>query len=152
VAYQSVTLPFINIKGLLDVPGDPLDHPAVRSVIDRTRMGKVAPAAPMFVYQANPDWIIPVGQVNTLVESYCKDPSASVVYTRDHFSEHLSLPVAAAPSVLLWLRDRLDGIPATPGCTINDVGSIALDQQTWPAFVATVGEVLAGLFGKPIGA
>ncbi|MFC9786879.1 lipase family protein [Rhodococcus sp. NPDC127528] len=152
VAYQAALVPFVNNKGLLDVPGDPLDEPAVRSVIDRTRMGQTVPTAPLFLYQSNPDWIIPVGQVNTLVDTYCKDPSARVTYTRDHASEHLSLGAIGAPSALLWLKDRMDGVPAEPGCSTRDVGSMALDQSTWPTFTAAVGEVLAGLFGKAIGA
>lgn len=152
VAYQAALVPFVNNKGLLDVPGDPLDEPVVRSVIDRTRMGKTVPTAPLFIYQSNPDWIVPVGQVNTLVDTYCKDPAARVQYTRDHASEHLSLGAIGAPSALLWLKDRMDGVPAQPGCQVRDAGSMALDQSTWPTFTAAVGEVLAGLFGKAIGA
>lgn len=152
VAYHAALIPFANNKELLDVPGDPLDVPVVRSVIDRTRMGTSVPTAPMFVYQSNPDWIVPVGQVNTLVDTYCQDPSARVQYTRDHFSEHLTLEVTAAPTALLWMRDRLDGVPVEPGCRTTDVGSMALDQAAWPAFTDTVGEVVAGLFGRPLGA
>ncbi|MGW6377402.1 lipase family protein [Rhodococcus sp. NPDC055112] len=152
VSYQAALVPFANNKGMLDVPGDPLDEPVVRSVIDRTRMGKSVPEAPLFIYQSNPDWIIPVGQVNALVDSYCQDPSARVQYTRDHFSEHLSLGAAGAPSALMWLRDRMNGVQAQPGCQVRDVGSMTLDQSTWPTFTAAVGEVLAGLFGKAIGA
>ncbi|AQA23612.1 putative lipase domain protein [Rhodococcus sp. MTM3W5.2] len=47
--------------------------------------------------------------------------------------EHLSLEVAAVPSVILWLRDRFAGVPAQQGCKTVDVGSIALDAKTWPA-------------------
>ncbi|MGW4479241.1 lipase family protein [Rhodococcus triatomae] len=151
VAYHAALIPFANNKGLLDVPGDPLDEPVVRSVIDRTRMGSALPAAPLFVYQSNPDWIVPVGQVNTLVDTYCQDPAARVQYTRDHFSEHLTLEVTAAPTALLWMRDRLDGVPAESGCRTTDVGSMALDRSAWPAFTDTVGEVVAGLFGAPLG-
>ncbi|MGW0040953.1 lipase family protein [Rhodococcus sp. NPDC003348] len=152
VAYHAALVPFANNKGMLDVPGDPLDEPVVRSVIDRTRMGGSVPTAPMYVYQSNPDWIVPVGQVNTLVDDYCRDPAARVQYTRDHFSEHLSLEATAAPSALLWMRDRLAGAPVEPGCRTTDVGSMALDRAAWPNFTAAVGEVVAGLFGKPVGA
>lgn len=151
LTYQALTLPFANNTGLLNVEGDVLAHPAVVSVLERTRMGRTVPTAPMFIYQANPDWLVPVGQVNTLVDDYCRDPNARVLYTRDHFSEHVSLPVVAAPAAILWMKDRLDGVAVEPGCVTRDAGSMALDQATWPAFVATVGELLAGLFGKPLG-
>ncbi len=97
------------------------------------------------------DWLVPVGPVNKLVDTYCQDPSASVVYTRDHFSEHVSMEVVALPSALLWLRDRFAGVPAQQGCSTFDAGSMALDQRTWPVWVDAVGELVAGLFGKPIG-
>ncbi|WP_433578502.1 lipase family protein [Nocardia brasiliensis] len=151
VNYQAATFPFLNIKGLIDVPGDPLQAPEAAYVLDRTRMGKVTPTMPVYLYQANMDWVAPVGPVNTLVDTYCRDPRAQITYTRDHFSEHLTLEAAAVPSVMLWLRDRFAGVPAEPGCTTNDVGSIALDQRTWPIWADIVGDTIAGVFGGPIG-
>jgi triacylglycerol lipase len=152
VAWTALIAPFLNIKGLLNTPGDPLQDPVVLDALDRTVMGKSVPDMPVYIYQSNPDYLVPVGPVNTLVETYCKDPSASVVYTRDHFSEHLSLEVVAVPSVILWLRDRFAGAPAQQGCTTNDVGSMALDAKTWSVWEQAVGEMVAGLAGKPIGA
>lgn len=149
--YQAASFPFANLKAMIRVPGDPLDHPTVKSVIDRTRLGKATPKAPMYLYQSNPDWIVPVGQVTTLVDTYCEDPSARVQYTRDHFSEHLSLGFIGATSAIGWLRDRLDGKPVAPGCSTFDAGSMALDQSTWGTLGFTLGELAAGIAGKPIG-
>ena len=61
------------------------------------------------------------------------------------------MEVVALPSALLWLRDRFAGVPAQQGCSTFDAGSMALDQRTWPVWVDAVGELVAGLFGKPIG-
>ena len=149
--WTSAAVPFLNIKGFLDVPGDPVQHPTVRAALSRAAMGKSVPDVPMYIYQSNPDWLVPVGPVNKLVDTYCQDPSASVVYTRDHFSEHVSMEVVALPSALLWLRDRFAGVPAQQGCSTFDAGSMALDPRTWPVWVDAVGELVAGLFGKPIG-
>lgn len=151
VVWNSALAPFVNIKGLLE-GGDPLQDPIVKRALGRTAMGKSVPDMPIYIYQSNPDWLVPVPPVNNLVDTYCKDPSASVTYTRDHFSEHLSMELAAVPSTLLWLRDRFAGVPAQKGCTTKDVGSIALDPKTWPVWAQVVGEEVAGLFGKPIGA
>ncbi|MFC9552141.1 lipase family protein [Rhodococcus sp. NPDC056960] len=113
------------------------------------------PDVPMFMYHANPDWLVPVGPVDTLVDSlvdtYCQDPDDRVTYTRDHAREHLSLEPIAAASALMWLRDRFDGIPAGTGCTTHDVGSMALDQTTWPVWSSIVGDTLTSLLGRPIG-
>lgn len=151
VAWNSSIFPFLNLKGLFDTAGDPLLEPETQRVLAKLKMGQQVPEVPMFMFQSNPDWLVPVGPVNRLVESYCTDPDASVVYTRDHFSEHLTLDVIGLPKALLWLRDRFDGVPAQKGCSTTDVGSMALDPQTWPVWQDTVGALVAGLFGAPIG-
>ncbi|MET0195635.1 MULTISPECIES: lipase family protein [Nocardiaceae] len=151
IGWNSAIAPFVNLKGLFDTPGDPLREPVAQSALAKLQMGKSVPRFPMYMYQSNPDWLVPVGPVNTLVDTYCADPNASVTYTRDHFSEHLTLEVVAAPSALLWLRDRFAGVPAEPGCRTTDVGSMALDSRTWPVWQDVVGDLVAGLFGQPIG-
>lgn len=152
VAWNSAIAPFSNLKGLFDTAGDPLLEPEAQRVLARLRMGQTVPDVPMFMFQSNPDWLVPVGPVNRLVDTYCADPSANVEYVRDHFSEHLTLDVIGLPRALLWLRDRFAGVPPTPGCSTTDVGSMALDAETWPVWQETVGDLVAGLFGKPIGA
>lgn len=51
----------------------------------------------------------------------------------------------------MWLRDRFDGVSADAGCTTHDVGSMALDQATWPVWSSIVGDTIASLLGQPIG-
>jgi triacylglycerol lipase len=152
VGWNSAIAPFLNLKGLFDTPGDPLLEPEPQRVLDRLRMGHAVPDMPMFMFQSNPDWLVPVGPVNSLVNTYCADPTARVEYTRDHFSEHLTLDVIGLPKALLWLGDRFDGVAAAPGCAVHDVGSMALDAETWPVWQSTVGDLVGGLFGKPLGA
>ncbi|MFC9999026.1 lipase family protein [Nocardia sp. NPDC127526] len=151
VQYVSSLLPFLNLKGMLRVPGDPMRHPAVVDVIDKTRMGKAVPDMPMYIWNANPDEIIPVGQVNTLVDTYCRNPSASVQYTREHFGEHVATEISGAGPAMLWMRDRLEGVPAQQGCSITDAGWLALDPNGTALLASTFGETFASFFGKPIG-
>lgn len=152
VAWNSSIFPFLNLKGMFDTPGDPLLEPQAQRVLATLKMGQQVPDVPMFMFQSNPDWLVPVGPVDRLVERYCADPEASVVYTRDHFSEHLTLDVIGLPAALLWLKDRFAGVPAQQGCSTTDVGSMALDARTWPVWQDTVGDLVAGLFGRPLGA
>lgn len=152
VQYQSTLLPFLNLKGLLHTPGDPMADPAVRNVVDQTRMGKTTPHVPLFVWNSNPDEIIPVGQVNALVDTYCQDPDARVQYTRDHASEHVVAEISGSPQALLFLRDRLNGVPFRVGCSTFDAGSMALDPAGFQFLTSVLGETVAALFGKPIGA
>ncbi|GAA4756489.1 lipase family protein [Gordonia alkaliphila] len=151
VGHQAMTLPFLNNKGFIGWPGDPVDAPAVRKVLDDTRMGKAVPDMPMYIWNAQLDEIIPVSQVNTLVKTYCRDPKASITYTRDHLSEHLIGEVAGAPPAILWLRDRLNGTPTTPGCTVRDELTMTSDAKWWPTFTDAVGTNIASLFGAAIG-
>ncbi|WP_372466017.1 lipase family protein [Nocardia spumae] len=152
VQYVSSLLPFLNIKGMLRVPGDPMQQPAISDVLDKTRMGTSVPDMPMYIWQANPDEIVPVGQVNTLVDTYCHSPSATVQYTREHFAEHVATEISGGGPAMLWLRDRLNGVPAQPGCHTADAGWLLLDPNGFQMLASTFGETFASLFGKPIGA
>lgn len=150
LAWTAGVVPFLDNKALF-TGGDPLQNPQVRAVIAKTRMGSTTPSIPLFQYQSNPDWIAPVAPVNRLMQKYCNDPKARVTYTRDHFSEHVSMTLIATPAWMMWLGDRFAGEPAPAGCTTKDVGSMALDHSTWPVWVHTVGDLMAGAFGKPLG-
>ena len=149
--YQSMLLPFLNNKGFIDWPGDPLKAPPVARVLRETKMGSRVPDMPMYIWQSSLDEIVPVSQVDTLVRTYCKDPQASVEYTRDHLSEHLIAELSGAPLAVMWLADRLDGIPAESGCRTRDELTMATDAQWWPTFAEAVGANVAALFGQAIG-
>nr|WP_228836697.1 lipase family protein [Nocardia brasiliensis] len=152
VQYNTGLFPFANLKGMLRVPeGDPMRNPVVRDTLDKTRMGKAVPDMPMFIYQANPDELIPVGPVNTLVDTYCQSPSAQVQYVREHLGEHVTTEVSGVATALLWLRDRLDSKPAAPGCSTSDAGFMALNPEGLALLAQTFGETVASFFGKPIG-
>ncbi|MBL1079707.1 triacylglycerol lipase [Nocardia sp. 2] len=151
VQYLVNVFPFLNLKGMLRVPGDPMLRPEVRNVVEQTRMGKAVPDMPMYIWQGNPDELIPVGQVNTLVDTYCRDPKANVQYLREHFAEHVTTELSGAGPAMLWMRDRLNGIPAQSGCSTTDVGWLALDPNGLQITAATLGDTLGALFGKPLG-
>ncbi|MEV0294619.1 lipase family protein [Nocardia sp. NPDC050710] len=149
-AYQSALFPFGNNLGMLNV--DPFRDPAVIDTLAKTRMGQQVPSMPMYMFQANMDWLIPVGPVDTLVDTYCADPNARVEYIRDHLSEHLTLDPIGAPNALLWMRDRFEGVPVAAGCSTTDVGSMMLDANTWTTWGEVVGVTIAAAFQQPIGA
>lgn len=151
VQYQSATFPFLNNIGLINWPGNPLNAPPVRKVLDETRLGKSTPAMPMYIWNSALDEIVPVSQVDRLVRGYCRDPQARITYTRDHLSEHVIAEIAGAPRAFLWLKDRLDGVPAATGCTTTDELTMTVHEKWWPVFSSTVGTALSGLFGQAIG-
>ncbi|MEV6274410.1 lipase family protein [Nocardia sp. NPDC051832] len=152
VQYQSMLLPFIDLKGLLwSAAGDPMRNPAVQRVMEETRLGKTVPDMPMFIWHSRWDEILPLGSANQMVDTYCADPRANVQYTRDWASEHIVAEVSGGPAALLWLRDRLNGVPAQPGCSTTDVASMAAAPGVLPYAGSVLGETVMSLFGKPIG-
>lgn len=151
VQYQSALLPFLNLTGMIGSDGDPLDDPPVASMLADTKMGKSTPGMPLFIWHSAWDEILPLSATNELVDTYCRTPGTSLTYTRDHASEHIVAEVVGGPVALIWLRDRLNGIPADPGCTISDVDTMT----TTPGALDFLGETLAAkfatLFGTPLG-
>ncbi|APA98004.1 lipase family protein [Nocardia seriolae] len=81
----------------------------------------------------------------------CHDPGVRIHYVRDHFSEHVTLEIIGMPRVLLWMKDRFDGVPVESGCDIHDEGSMPLDPATWPVWLQGAGTLLAGILQFPIG-
>ncbi|MEU4314388.1 lipase family protein [Nocardia sp. NPDC024068] len=152
VQYQSALLPFLNLKGMMRTQGDPMRDPAVTAMLDDTRMGRSVPDMPLFVWHSAWDEILPLPATNRLVDTYCADPGASVQYTRDHASEHIAAEVTGGPAALLWLRDRLGGVPAQPGCATADVATMLATPGELPFLASVFGETVASFFGKPIGA
>ncbi|WP_040775424.1 lipase family protein, partial [Nocardia pneumoniae] len=126
VLKQAVTDPFLDIDSL--VQGGLLHTPIMRDVFARTRMGKSVPDAPVYLYHAAADWLVPIGPADDLAAAYCQDPTAQVTYIRDHLSEHLTLNTLAEHSVVAWLRDRFTRLPAGSGCTTVNIASIALGR------------------------
>ena len=151
VQYQSALLPFLNLTGMIGSDGNPLDDPPVATMLEATRMGKSTPDMPMFLWHSAWDEILPLGATDTLVDTYCRDPKASVTYTRDHASEHIVAEVVGGPAALLWLRERLDGIPATTGCTTSDAGTMAATPGALDFLGDTLAAKFAALFGTPLG-
>ncbi len=146
-----VDYPFFNLNNYLTVPLDTLlALPAVQSATAELNLGGTTPTAPLFVYHAVHDELIPIAGTDATVADYCSHGD-SVTYTRDQLSEHGILAVSGAPAALAWLTQRLDGQPAAQGCATSTVASMLLSPpglQSLPSFLASA---LLGLLDQPIG-
>ncbi|MGW0178978.1 lipase family protein [Nocardia sp. NPDC003345] len=151
VQYQSALLPFLNLKGMMRTEGDPMRDPAVAAMLDATRMGRSVPGMPMYIWHSAWDEILPLPSTDALVDTYCRAPGAQVRYTRDHASEHVIGEVVGGPAALLWMRDRLTGVPAEPGCSTVDSPTMLGTPGELPFLASVFGETVASFFGKPIG-
>ncbi|MFI6166953.1 lipase family protein [Nocardia sp. NPDC051052] len=151
VVPQFAAFPFVNIKGLFDYPGDPMRAPELQPLLRELSLGhRGTPQFPLYIYEAPLDEAMPVNAVNKLYDTYCKDPNAQVAYTRELLSEHGIDAVSGAGSALMWLNDRLNGVPAAPGCSNRDVPLQILDPGAFAAFASAIGQTLASALGMPV--
>lgn len=95
--------------------GDPLALPAVQRVVAEDRLGRRTPAAPLHVYHAALDELIPVAGVRALVAGYCA-AHVAVDYREDLLSDHVSLAATGAPEAVAYLAARFQGLPAPRTC------------------------------------
>ncbi|WP_141692295.1 lipase family protein [Nocardia brasiliensis] len=109
-------------KRYFDIPLDQvLALPPLADVINQARLGTHAPAAPLYVFQAVQDEVIPVGPTDRMVEDLCAR-GARVTYVREQLAEHLSTIFSASPAAFSWLRERVDtDTPVPAGCSTTTV-------------------------------
>ncbi len=146
---QAAAFPFVNYKGLFDYPGDPMRAPEIQPVLDELSLGKRTPRTPLYLYEASLDEIVPVNGVNRLYDQYCAN-GGQVDYTREVLAEHVSAAVSGAGSALMWLNDRLNGVPAPTGCRNRDVPLQILDPGAAKVFIDSIGGTLAAALGMPV--
>jgi pimeloyl-ACP methyl ester carboxylesterase len=111
---ESVTsFPFKHMADFTKVP-DFLAHPEVKRVIEANRLGQRVPKVPLYIYQGTIDQVMPIDDVDQLVQGYCK-AGAKVQYARS-FNDHLILPLTGFGGALDFLAERFAGKPFTKAC------------------------------------
>ncbi len=105
---------FTRIADVSIVP-DPLSLPRIKRVLAKNHLGQATPTAPLYIYHAIFDELIPIKAVDELVAKYCAE-GVSVQFVRDPASEHVSLVASGATQALLYLADRFAGNPAPTSC------------------------------------
>lgn len=97
-----------------------LYDPQVASVLDDNLMGRnknETPTAPVFLYHALQDEIIPYGNASQLVETWCAD-GASVKFTTFGNGGHLTTEIVGLPDALNFVKSAFAGTTTT-GCSQN---------------------------------
>lgn len=94
---------------------DPLAAPSVAAALRADTLGSAAPATPVYDYHADTDEIVPVGQDNTTVNSWCA-AGGTVEKVRDLLGEHVEEVAARALSVEVFLANRFANKPANSSC------------------------------------
>lgn len=94
---------------------DVLDLPEWRARLAENRLGASAPKAPLFLYHAKGDEIIPYELGRTLRREYCAR-GANILWTGLPAGSHVLGAVEGAPLAVAWLATRVAGLPAIGDC------------------------------------
>jgi hypothetical protein len=84
----------------------PWDEPVWRYVLDQERNGRIRPTAPLYLYHAPEDDVVPVAVGRALADAY-RDLGADVTWAEVAADQHLAGGAAGAPGALDWLDHRL---------------------------------------------
>ena len=143
--------PFFDVNDYLTIPLSKLLHlTAVKRAVASLNFGPSKLNAPLFVYHAINDELIPVAGPDKIVPHYCR-AGTSVTYTRDSLSEHGVLAVSGAPAALSWLHDRLTGTAKPRGCRTTTAATMALTPSAVAQEPEVVQAILSSAVGLPIG-
>ncbi|KAH8702201.1 secretory lipase-domain-containing protein [Talaromyces proteolyticus] len=105
-----------------------LQDPTIASILAENVMGVVkdeTPTAPVFVYHASQDEIIPYSNASTLVDSWCSN-GASVNFTTFASGGHITTEILGIVDVVEFVEAAFAG-KTTSGCAHNTELSSALN-------------------------
>jgi hypothetical protein len=139
---------FNNMWSYFDIRERIFDDPVVIRALNENKMGKYQPKIPLFMYHAMLDEVVPYGVTKALADKYCKMGS-DVEFVTDVLSEHAVLMITGAPSAIVWLANRFNGIPAQKGCSNRTTLTSALDTPL--DTIKFLADDLADLLGRDIG-
>lgn len=94
---------------------DPLHHPPLLARLADNRAGETAPTAPVRLYHAQFDQLIPIALARDLFADYC-ELGAAVQFQTIPAADHVGGATAGAAQTIAWLADRFAGRPAPSSC------------------------------------
>ncbi|MEW2137190.1 lipase family protein [Streptomyces sp. NPDC005409] len=113
VAIDAIAGSFKRISDL--TTRDPLAQPDWQARLNGSRLGRTAPAAPVYQYHALGDELIPYGVGSGLRSDWCAR-GANVEFDTIWVGEHVSGVITQAPAAGNWLADRFAGRPTRANC------------------------------------
>ncbi|MFD9370423.1 lipase family protein [Streptomyces sp. NPDC060020] len=113
VAIDAIAGSFKRISDL--TTRDPLAQPDWRARLDQSRLGRTAPAAPVYQYHALADELIPYGVGRRLRSDWCAR-GANVEFDTVWVGEHVSGVITHSLAAGNWLADRFAGRATHANC------------------------------------
>ncbi|WP_336082312.1 lipase family protein [Nocardia sp. SSK8] len=93
---------------------DPLRSELATDIYEITRMAGMRSATPLYIYNGEQEFWIPAAGARNLYNEQCS-LGANAMY-RSVFGEHVIGAVTGYPEAMLWLDERLQGVPARSEC------------------------------------
>lgn len=97
-----------------------LTQPTIQSILQKNIMGlnkNETPTAPVFVYHASQDEIVPYSDASTMVDSWCSN-GADVKFTTYANGGHVTTEIVALPDAVTFVENAFSGTVAK-GCSSN---------------------------------
>jgi hypothetical protein len=91
-----------------------LEDPQVKQIIAANRLGQRTPTAPMYIYEAKSDEVMPIADVDALVQNYCSK-GIKVQYAPGA-GDHITMAVTGAAKAMAYVTDRLSGATVPSNC------------------------------------
>ncbi|MFE2476546.1 lipase family protein [Streptomyces sp. NPDC059389] len=113
VAVDAIAGSFKRISDL--TTRNPLEQPDWQARLNQSRLGRTAPAAPVYQYHALGDELIPYAVGRQLRSEWCAK-GADVEWRTIWVGEHVSGVITHSPAAGNWLADRFAGRPTHPDC------------------------------------
>lgn len=125
-----------------------LYDPTAQSILKQCTMGvtkEITPTAPVFVYHASQDEIIPYADASTMVDSWC-GYGADVKFTTFAYGGHATTEVIGLPDTINFVESAFAGTTQS-GCSSNTelvsiLNPIALGVELEPILTKLVGVIL----------
>jgi hypothetical protein len=102
--------PFAELQNFVTI-ADPLAEPRWQARLTENKAGQQRPGAPMFLYHATFDELIPFRAGKELLGRYC-DLDATVQWQPIPLAEHIIGVSVGGPIAMDWLGTRFAGTPA----------------------------------------
>ncbi|MFJ6798929.1 lipase family protein [Streptomyces sp. NPDC091268] len=113
VAIDAIAGSFKRISDL--TTRDPLAQPDWQARLNQSRLGRTAPAAPVYQYHALGDELIPYAVGRTLRSDWCA-AGANLQFETIWVGEHVSGVISHSLAAGNWLAERFAGRSAQPNC------------------------------------
>lgn len=113
VAIDAIAGSFKRISDL--TTRNPLDQPDWQARLNQSRLGRTAPAAPVYQYHALGDELIPYGVGRALRSDWCAK-GANLEFDTIVIGEHVSGVITQSLAVGNWLADRFAGRATHANC------------------------------------